>query len=181
MEDSKQEVAAPANDARKATDEQIKRARRMVEGNPRLRWHLLHPMGLAALALHVPLTRREKKDLHLRPNRHRSAAPIAHPKAVEHFLAHSPEAHSAEELIMQMAGSVGYRDPAQVERNSVRVGRWMARHSGPDGGIVDHVPTHIHNKAVLASAAVQAIAIRFPGRLPPESFEAIAALHKEVA
>lgn len=153
-----------------ATDEQMKRAQRLVEGSPTMRRHHT-PLGMQLLALGLPLSKRERvaqrvkvetddegnekrvEGIVLQPHRSRGdhLQVEADAGAVQRFIDANPEMTEAE-AAQTIVGMHGYADATSALR---RVERWT--NSAKKG----RVANHIREKAVMLSAIAQAtLAIR---------------------
>ena len=133
-----------------ATDDQLRRAKRMVDGNPTLRNHR-GPLELQLLALKMPMTRRDRKaaKLELQPRRTRTndrAEVEADPQTVAKFVEENPEMTQLE-AAQAIAGMHGYADLTPVIRRVERFTRSETE---------TRIPNHLREKMVCLSAIAQA-------------------------
>jgi hypothetical protein len=146
------------------TADQVKRAQRMVDGNPTLRSHRT-PLDLQMLALNVPLTRKERManrrseedgglGLTLRPDRVRfgDAREIeASPEAVRAYVEANPHL-TGQEAASAIAQMHGYTTTEAILRITSRVRRF-----GEAFAHGKRFPAHIRQKMLCLSAMAQAI------------------------
>lgn len=137
-----------------ATPGQIKRALRLVTGNPMHR-HMHTPLGVELLALRVPLDRQERKALKLQPARIRGEAieVEARPENVKAFFeAVNPK--DAAEWVHAVCRATG-RTNASVAKVAKRIARFVQ--SGGYARSGGRMPTHIRRAAVDMSAIAQGL------------------------
>lgn len=129
-----------------ATNEQLKRAKRLIEGNPMLR-SKYSPLGLQMLALRIPLSKRERKEAKLQPSRYRGtkADVEANSAAVEAFVKANPTMTQLEAAETIVRGH-GYTDPRFVLGRVQRTLRSPRQH---------RICGHIANKMRCLSAVAQ--------------------------
>jgi len=156
-----------------ATQEQVRRAEQLVQGNPRLRSHAT-PLGLQMLALNIPLSKREKvanridrmekgedgqlidASVRLKPTLTRGVhlEVEARPENVKAFFdAASPADEQA--WITAVCRATG-RLATDVGRIANRVRRFVESKGYRSGG---RMPKHIQRMAVDLSAMAQGIAL----------------------
>ena len=139
------------------TDDQVKRAERMVQQNYALRQAHGTPLGILLLALKLPMTRRERRaaKIELKPIRvaDRQEALEASDEAVKAFVEANPHM-DAVEAAEGISASQGYRSGPPLRRLT----RWLR-----SGRPISAMPGHIREKAIVVSAiakAGEAIALR---------------------
>lgn len=130
------------------TDAQVERAQRLVEGNPLMRGHH-SPLGLQLLALRLPLSKRERRALELKPHRNRGEhlRVEADPEAVKAFVDANP--HMDEREAAQAIGLMhGYTDVGPALRRVDRFTRQADDH---------RVCSHLRDKMLMLSAIAQGV------------------------
>jgi len=119
------------------TEAQIERAKRAAAGPHR---HFNTPLGIVYLALQLPLSKREKRGLKLKPVRR--PEPKADREMVEQFLASGGFAEPAA-AVEQIAAMAGYESMQPALKRVARYAR-----SGRNG----KVPAHIRSQMSLVAA-----------------------------
>lgn len=150
-----------------ATPDQLRRARRLIEGNPTIRHHHT-PLGMQLLALRIPLSKREKiaqrvaeewddesqsfkqvEGIVLRPTITRTgdrSEVEASPAAVAAWVEANPGMTQLE-AAQAIAGMHGYADLTPCVRRVERFTRSTSK---------TRIPRHLRDKMVCLSAIAQA-------------------------
>jgi hypothetical protein len=146
---------------RNPTKDQIKRAQRLIDGNPTLRGRYNSPLGIQLLALELPLSKRERRlnrlgaddgglGLELKPRRVRTAderevqAPTAN---VQAFLDRNPGITLAD-AVTSICGMAGYT-PATLPIVIKRLDRFGNNNDGR------RICGHLRDKARMLDAIAQ--------------------------
>lgn len=150
------------------TDDQVKRAERMVQQNYALRQAHGTPLGILLLALKLPTTRHDRRAARAAALRDKTEAPVelkpirvadrqealeASDEAVKAFVEANPHM-DAVEAAEGISASQGYRSGPPLRRLT----RWLR-----SGRPISAMPGHIREKAIIVSAiakAGEAIALR---------------------
>jgi hypothetical protein len=135
-----------------ATNAQVKRALQLVERNPMLRSNRT-PLGLQLLALRLPLSKSEKKELKLEPKRIRfgdSREVEADPASAKAFVDNNPDM-TEREAAEAVARAFGFQGDMNV------IIKRVERYSNSPSAGQSRICGHLREKLLMLSAVAQVL------------------------